>query len=376
MKIAPPITPQHMPPVVPPKPHAAPLSPLHPGPVTPEETTQALAHLDAALAERGQVSNQRDQAAVINGLQSQATRSLERTHQLIAHYYKGLDAATRSLRRQLQGRQLRNPKETLAHILDSCGDNPAVAHRLMQAAARQAKDEGDDGEHLFFRRQLKLLCKEHGKPGRNRPNPLKARERARGKTLRKTAPDALYSAAVNGPLNVVGLVDALLGEMREHGQFETSLREIRSDMAADVASAAAANALQQARPLMNGLATARHVAALLRECEHLLGRMRSKNPDMQVEGIALLRHLLTLIGKLMEPEQTRTLVELLGGSRLRNQLACLNELKRILNQRLPVRLWRTTNDYTNVQKNLLILSTVLTNEEQRLAQENSALWNA
>jgi hypothetical protein len=78
----------------------------------------------------------------------------------------------------------------------------------------------------------------------------------------------------------------------------------------------------------------------------------------------------------MEPEQTRTLVELIGGKHLRNQLACLNELKRILNERLPRELLRTKTGFTNPRDNLLILSTMLTNEEQQLAQENSAQWNA
>jgi type III secretion protein W len=220
------------------------------------------------------------------------------------------------------------------------------------------------------------LWKERGQSPRSTVSRAPNRRQLSTNAPYRAGLETIYSAAVSAPLNVLGLVDALLGEMRVHGQFETSLREMRSDMAAHLALAATSNAMSQTGSLMGGLTTASHVAALLSECEHLLGRMRPKNPELKIESIALLRHLLTLIGTLMEPEQTRTLVELIGGKHLRNQLACLNELKRILNQRLPVQLLRTKKGFINLRDNLLILSTVLTNEEQKLAQENNGPWNA
>lgn len=376
MKIAPIIT--HSPVNLPQARGATPL-PLRPGDIDGDEnTTQALAEADGALAQQGQLSNRRDQAAVFNGMQSQAAQIQERSLQMVAHYHKGLDAASRALRRQLQGRQFKNPRQVLKEVLDKCDDHPALAHSLLQAAARQARHEGDDSEYLFFRRQLKLLWKERGKPLRGSASPAQDRKRAWATAPRKSGMGTVYRAAVTGPFNLVGLlglVDALLAEVREHGEFETSFREIRSDMAADMAAAAASNALSKARPQIGGMTNASQVAGLLRECEHLLGRMRTKNPELRVEAIALLRHLLTLIGKFMEPEQTRTLVELIGGKHLRNQLACLNELRRILKLRVPVQLLSARNGLTSLQDNLLILSTVLTNEEQKLAQENNAQWN-
>ncbi|WP_223536831.1 TyeA family type III secretion system gatekeeper subunit [Pseudomonas sp. GL-B-16] len=377
MKIVPPIPnlPVHLPPIVAP-PTRAPAPPLYSPDVGTEEAAKTFAEKDARLTQVGQTGLQRDQGVIFNGLKSQAKQLQERSLKLVAGYSKGLDSATRALRKQLKGRALQDPRATLLEILESCDDNPAAVHSLLQEAARQARNEGDDSEHLFFRRQLKLLWKEHSQPLRGAANPARHRQRPGTRAPYLVRPETMYSATVSAPLNVLGLVEALLSEMREHGQFETSLRDMRSDMAAHLAWAVSSNVVSQTRPLMSGLVTARYVAALLSECEHLLGRMRRKNSDLRIEAVALLRHLLTLIGTLMDPEQTRTLVELIGGKHLRNQLACLNELKRILNERLPVQLLRTKNGFSNLRENLLILSTVLTNEEQQLLQEDSALWNA
>jgi type III secretion protein W len=365
MKIVPPIPPlhAHLPPVVIPQ-TRAPVAPLHSPDVEVEETPQALAEKDANLTQRGQTGLQRDQGVIFNGLKSQAKQLQERSLKLVAGHSKGLEPATRTLRKQLKGRQLRDPRATLLEILELCNDDPAHAHSLLQEAARQAESEGNESEHLFLRGELKLLWKERGRPLRGATNPAQQRQRPGTRPPYQVRSETIYSAAVSAPLNVMGLVEALVSEMREHGHFETSLREMRSDMAAHLAWAASSNVVSQIRPLMSGLVTARYVASMLRECERLLV-MHHKNSGLRLEAVDLLRLLLMLIGTVMDPEQTRTLVEQIGGKHLRNQLACLNELKRILNERLPVQLLRTKNGFSNLRENLLILSTVLTNEEQQ-----------
>ena len=387
MKIAQPIlpTPSHVHPEVQTPPHAP-----HPGPTqtrpgvasSDEKGTHALAKEDAALAQEGQTASRRDQSALSAGLQSQAYRLQLSAQQLHATYLKGLDKAlgeaAQSLRRQLKDRQLQNSKETLKHILESCGGNAVLAHQMLRVAARQARNEGEDSEQLLFRRQFKLLYKEYGKPARPSTGSLtKVRGRFSTETQRRTRSRTLHSVTANGPLNVIALVDALLNELREQGQYELSLSEIRSEMAEDIANAASANVLHQASPLMSNLIIVKHVAALLHECEHILGRMRGKNPQIQVEAIALLRHLLTLMNKLMEPVQTRTLVQLIGGEQLKHQLAFLNELMRILTQRMSLLFWfwRNKSDFQKAKENLLTLSTELTDKEQQRAQETDIVWN-
>ncbi|MFC6478758.1 hypothetical protein ACFQDN_22615 [Pseudomonas asuensis] len=264
----------------------------------------------------------------------------------------------------------------------------AVAHQRLQYALKQigneqAHNEGKESELSFLKEQAKLLRQEYGKPVRSPSTTTLIRGLIRGHGLSRTKDQqkisrskTLYSAMVDDPLNIIGLVDALLGELREQGQFDLSLKEMRSEMAANIAEVVSSSTSQKARPLMNGLTTARYVAALLHECEHILGHMYGKNPQLKkVAPIALLKHLLTLTGTLMKPDQTLTLVKLIGGDQLPHQLAFLNALRNLLLYRLPQTLWSSKKDFYSVKDNLLALSTELTNEEQKLAQEKLALCN-
>jgi type III secretion protein W len=380
MKIAPPVIPHpsHLSPV------ATPAVPATLRPGTGDAAAKTLADQklgdvkdDASLVQQADTHDRQDQGRTLNGLLSQAAQSNERMRQLVAGYNKGLDNATRALRRDLRnlpGRALPTPENMLSHVMATFKGDVTSAYSGLQAAFYQARSEGQQKESHHLYQQIKLLRK-FANPGRNRKITLKGSGRTRTTEPGATTREALYIAAVDSPLNMIGLVEALLDEMREHGELGTSLKEIRSQMAADLASAAVANSVAQTRPLMSGLTTTRHVATLLHECEHLLGRMRNKNPDLRVKPLALLRHLFTLTGKLMEPEQTRTLVELIGGKRLSHQLACLNGLRNILNLQVFKQVCRK-DDFHHMRENILILSTVLTNEEQKLLQEDSALWNA
>ncbi|MFH7457169.1 TyeA family type III secretion system gatekeeper subunit, partial [Pseudomonas syringae pv. tagetis] len=74
------------------------------------------------------------------------------------------------------------------------------------------------------------------------------------------------------------------------------LRDMRIAIADDLSAMTPTASHEQLRTLMQGLNTARHVPILLKGCEHLLGRMRDKNHDLQVDPPAVLKHLLPLTG--------------------------------------------------------------------------------
>lgn len=382
MKIAPPVIPHtsHLPPVTPPSVPAN----LRPGTGDAAAKTAADQKLgdikdDASLAQQADTHDRRDQTRTLNGLKSQAAQSSEVSRQITASYKKNLDANARALRRDLRnlpGLSASTFQNIAAHVLQKSDGNVGVACSWLQEAARQAHDEGRPKEGEELREMAKMMRKEANLARRyNRKATLRV-VRTRVNGPRAATQEALYNAAVESPLNVIGLLEALLEDMREHGKSDISLKEIQSKMAKDIASAAAANSTAQTRPLMHGMATATNVATLKRACEELLTHMRSKNPELRVEGVALLHQLFALAGSKMPLENTRTLLELIGGKRLRDQLACLNGIKNILFYKVPRPLWGAVKNYHAAQDNLLELSSIMTGEEQKLIQESSALWNA
>lgn len=122
---------------------------------------------------------------------------------------------------------------------------------------------------------------------------------------------------------------------------------------------------------MHGLNTARHVATLLQTSEHLLGRMRGKNPALQLNAPTFLKHLLTLSGKGMNLHETLQLAQFIGGKHLKHQLAFLNGLRPML-QQLPILLWRDLKARQNALGNLLTLMAELTRQEQDLPKGSPA----
>jgi type III secretion protein W len=296
-----------------------------------------------------------------------------------------LDPFVRDLRKHLRNGQSskQDPKETLLHILESCGGDAATAHQGLQYAIKQALDEqarneGEETELPLLRQQLRLLLTEHARPVQ-KPTTTTIKGRDLARTLRATQKQKtsgarmLYSVMVNDSRSVVALVEALINERREHDEFASSFEEMRSEIATAIGAVISSRNFP-ARSLMNGLTTTMRVAALLHACEDMLGHMSSKNPKMpKLEAIQLLKHLFTLSITQMNKEQTKTLIALIGGEQLPNQLACFNALRHILRQQFPRTLWKTPKDFINAQDNLLALSTELTNDEQKLAQEELAL---
>lgn len=371
-----PLQPQHLPPAAP-QAKLGRVVPLRPGEVNKDNTAKGIADADHKLADQSNALVRQDSAVSLKALYSQTDQTRKFQEKLNGELAASQQLRNGQLRNRFQNRQGLSAKQMLEQIMKDCGNNPKATMDALKRAAEQAYRENpnDNAEHEFFHEQIALVVKEFGYPPKRTsilgkiPNPPRTQASAK-----KNGTRAIYSAVIGSPLSVVALVDALINEVREYGNFEHSLSEIRSELAADLASAAVSNVVSKARPQMKGMATAKDVATLLRECEHLLGRMRTKNPGMRIEALALLKHMLTLMAKTMEPEQTRTLVELLGGKGLRNQMACLNEIKRILQYAMPVRLWPNRDHLQQVRENLTTLSTTMTGEEQQL-NKGGSLWS-
>ncbi|KEZ68762.1 type III secretion protein HrpJ, partial [Pseudomonas syringae pv. syringae FF5] len=188
---------------------------------------------------------------------------------------------------------------------------------------------------------------------------------------RRTALRNLYGVAVSGQPNVTGLIEALIGEQQEPGEFDLNLRDMRIAIADDLSAITPSASHEQLRTLMHGLTTARHVTTLLRGCEHLLGRMRKKNPKLTVDPPAFLKHMLTLTANGMNVNQTLQLTQHIGGNRLEHQLAFLNGLRPMLMQ-LPILLWRDLKSRQAALNNLLTLMAELTHKEQKQLYEGLA----
>ncbi|MFJ3485485.1 type III secretion system gatekeeper subunit SctW [Pseudomonas sp. NPDC090202] len=324
---------------------------------------QQVARFAAALVQQSRSLGQRDLIASSNALQSRAVKLGELYQMLMGAQVSGLDDAARNLRKQLQKQQL----ASLAQVLRMTDGDPAKAQVLLQAARKQAQTDGASGEHVVLSQQLKQLRQQYGQRARAGINSAKAFSRPSVDNRRRNTLRNLYGVAVAGQQNITGLIDALLSEQEEHGDFELNLSDMRSAIADDLSATTPSTSAQQLRTLMHGLNTARHVATLLQGCEHLLGRMRNKNPGLQVNAAAFLKHLLALSGKGMNLSETLQLTQHIGGSQLKHQLAFLNGLRPML-QQLPILLWRDMKSRQTALGNLLILMAELTRQEQNQLQ--------
>lgn len=323
-------------------------------------TPQQISRFAAALVQHSRILNQRELIASHNALQSRAVKLSELYHLLMGAQDTGLDNAARMLRKKLQ----RENSANLSQILAYTDGDTAKAHVLLQAARKQAQADGATGEHVVLTQQLKLLRRKYGPRARAGINSAKAFARPNLDSKRRTALRNLYSVAVSGQSNITGLIEALLNEQEEPEQFDLNLRDMRSAIADDLSALTPSASHEQLRTLMHGLNTARHVTTLLRGCEHLLGRMRNKNPELKVDPPAFLKHLLTLTANGMNVSQTLQLTQHIGGKQLKHQLAFLNGLRPMLMQ-LPILLWRDMKSRQTALGNLLTLMAELTQQEQK-----------
>jgi len=328
--------------------------------------TQQVTRFASALIQQSRTLSQRDLMASTNALQSKAVKLGELYQLLMGSQDKGLDSAARELRKQLK-----NQTPSLAQVLAFSGDDAAKAHVMLQAASRQAYNEGASSEHVSLNQQLKLLRREHGNKAQAGINTARAFAKSSLNPRRRQTLRDLYYSGVVGQQSISGLIDTLLGQDEGERQFAPTLRDLRGAIADDLAALSPSSTQQQLRNLMHGLNTARHVATLLQTSEHLLGRMRGKNPALQLNAPTFLKHLLTLSGKGMNLHETLQLTQFVGGKHLKHQLAFLNGLRPML-QQLPILLWRDLKARQTALGNLLTLMAELTRQEQNPTQGNTA----
>ncbi|QHF02113.1 YopN family type III secretion system gatekeeper subunit [Pseudomonas asturiensis] len=359
--VAPPLLPIH--PVTPTRvvtPAIAP--PIHaPTPHSGGTSSQQISRFAAALVLHSRILSQRELIASNNALQSRAVKLGELYQLLMGAQDTGLDNAAKALRKKLQQE---SSTDDLTQVLAYTEGDAAKAHVVLQAARKQAEADGEMVEHMMLTQQLKQLRRKYGPRARAGINTAKAFARQNIDEKRRANLRSLYGVAVSGQPNITGLIEALLSEQEEPGQFDLNLRDMRSAIADDLSALNPSASNEQLRTLMHGLTTARHVTTLLRGCEHLLGRMRNKNPDLKVDPPAFLKHLLTLTANGMNVNQTLQLTQHIGGKQLKHQLAFLNGLRPMLLQ-LPILLWRDMKSRQAALGNLLILMAELTQQEQK-----------
>ena len=362
MKIAPaPILPPHT--VLPADPAPLALPTLPEIPVHSMGTSaQQVSRFAAALVQHSRILSQRELIASNNALQSRAVKLGELYQLLMGAQDTGLDNAARLLRKKLLLQE--DDSTNLSRVLAYTDGDAAKAHVVLQAARKQAQNDGEMAEHVVLTRQLKLLQRKYGSRARAGINSARAFARPNIDSKRRASLRHLYGVAVSGQPNITGLIEALLSDQQEPGQFDLNLRDMRSAIADDLSALTPSASHEQLRTLMHGLTSARHVTTLLRGCEHLLGRMRIKNPDLALEPPAFLKHLLTLIAGGMNVNQTLQLCQHVAGQQLRHQLAFLNGLRPMLLQ-LPILLWRDLKSRQAALGNLLILMAELTRQEQK-----------
>lgn len=328
-------------------------------------TPQQVARFTSALIQQSQSLSQRDLVISSTALQSRATKLGELYQLLMGSHALHLDEAVRTLRQTLKHQAVNN--QIMERILSSAGGDAAKAHVILQAATRQAYNEGASDEHALLSRQLKMLRHQHGNRARAGINTARAFARSSLNPRRRQSLRELYYSNVLGQQSIAGLIDSLLDQNEGEQAFEPTLRDLRSAIADDLAAFTPSNTRQQLRTLMHGLNTARHVCTLLQTCEHLLGRMRVKNPALDINAPTFLKHLLMLSGKGMHLHDTLQLTQWVGGAQLKHQLSFLNGLRPML-QQLPIVLWKDLKTRQNALGNLLMLMAELTQQEQNLAK--------
>ena len=332
-------------------------------------TPQQVARFTSALIQQSKTLSQRDLIISSTALQSKAIKLGELYQLLMGSQDQHLDAAVRNLRRELM-LQATNTR-VMDVVLNAAGGDAARAHVMLQAAARQADNEGASDEHQLLARQLKVLRHQQGGRARAGINTARAIARSSINPRRRQTLRDLYYTGVVGQHSIAGLIDNLLGQDDAEHPFEPTLRDLRSAIADDLAAFTPSSTRQHLRTLMHGLNTARHVATLVHTCEHLLGRMRSKNPTLQINAPTFLKHLLALSGNGMHLHDTLQLAQFIGGPQLKHQLSFLNGLRPML-QQLPIVLWKDLKARQNALGNLLTLMAELTQQEQNLARGKPA----
>lgn len=327
-------------------------------------TAQQVSRFTSTLIQQSRTLSQRELVISSTALQSKATKLGELYQMLSGSHAKNLDDAVRSMRFELK-RQTPD-FAILEQVLGAGEGDPAQAHVILQAAVRQARNEGSVDEYHALCEHLRLLRHHHGSRARAGINTARSFARSTLSPRRRQNLRDIYYNGVTGQQSIFGLIETLLEQTEGEREFQPTLHDLRSAIADDLAALAPSGS-QQLRTLMHGLSAARYVSTLLQSCEHLLGRMRGKNPALQLSAPTFLKHVLSLSGKGMNINETLQLTQMVGGSQLRHQLSFLNGLRPML-QQLPILLWNDIKLRQKSLSNLLQLMAELTQQEQNLAK--------
>lgn len=332
-------------------------------------TPQQVARFTSALIQQSKELSQRELIIGSTVLQSKAMKLGELYQMLMGSHDKRLDEAVRTLRQTL--RRQRTDETFIGGVLALAGGDAAKAYVMLQAAMKQAHHEGAKEEHQALSDHAGILRQRHGSRARAGINTARAFSRSGLDPQRRRNLRELYYNGVVGQPTISSLIDTLLSQHDGEAQFEPTLRDLRRAIADDLAAVKPSSPRQQLRTLMHGVNTARHVSTLLKSCEHLLGRMRDKNPQLQLSAPTFLKHLLVLSGKGMNLQETLQLAQFVGGAQLKHQLSFLNGLRPML-QQLPVLLWQDLKARQKALENMLLLMAELTTQEQSQLKGKSA----
>ncbi|EGH41113.1 type III secretion protein HrpJ, partial [Pseudomonas syringae pv. pisi str. 1704B] len=112
----------------------------------------------AALVQHSRILRERELIASRNALQSRAVKLGELYQLLMSTSDTGLDNAARLLRKKL----LQDNDADLEQVLEFADGDAAKAHVVLQAARKQAEDDGAEAEYAALTQTLKHLRRRFG----------------------------------------------------------------------------------------------------------------------------------------------------------------------------------------------------------------------
>lgn len=339
-------------------------------------SAQEATRFASALAQNSVALDKRQLLAGMNAQNAKAMKLEEMFSLLTGSQAKnGMDEAVRKLRAQLR------EDPSFDQLMEHADNDPAQAHLLLQAAIRQAGGERNEQEKGALEGHIQVLEKRYGKQARAGINTARAFGRAGNDPKRRKDMRNLYYAGVIMEQTVLGMINVLLGQCENQegrDRFGDALTDMKAAIADDLAALRPSTSTVHLRTLMKGMSTAQHLTDLLEHCDNLLGRMRAKNPGLNIESPKFLKHLILLTGEGMNLRKTHDLAKLIAGNglmagdALKLKLAFLNGLLALLVNKIPKELWRDRKSQDNAITNLKLLLADLTREEKQTSAEKSA----
>lgn len=301
-----------------------------------------------------------------NLLRSRKLKDRLISQQLMGEYDRHLGDAVRTLRTNVLSRL-----PNLHGLLTLVEGNTIKALDVLKTAAEQALHEGVADESVVLKNLTSDVRAHQRKIARARARGVAAGSTnpAAGNSRRRTNLLPMYSGTAITSRTVLVVIEILLNEIEtrlneqeEAVPFTVKLQQKHNFIIDEFAALAPAASQRQIRTLVHGINILRHIAVLLRDCQHLLGRMRGKNPALKIEPVKFLQELLRLSAAGWQIDQTQEFATQIGGSQLKHKLSFLNALRPMLRD-WPILLWQDLEKRRNALGNLRELMTQLTDLE-------------